>query len=79
MTSIGCWPGRAKESFRLVAENLSSAGARRQDFRARREGLVVAAPRQRGGSDSAPGTCHSQALRDRIFKRALKDGLWPPV
>lgn len=29
------------------------------------------------GSDSEPQTCHSRALRDKLFERALKDGLWP--
>jgi hypothetical protein len=29
------------------------------------------------GSDSAPGTCHSQVLRKEIFERAVEDGLWP--
>lgn len=30
------------------------------------------------GSDRAE-TCHSRALRDKLFERALKDGLWPRV
>jgi hypothetical protein len=28
-------------------------------------------------SDSAPQTCRSQVLRDKIFERACNDGLWP--
>jgi hypothetical protein len=27
--------------------------------------------------DSAPGTCHSQALCDKNFEHAVEDGLWP--
>jgi len=29
------------------------------------------------GSDSAPHSCHSQVLRDKIFEFGVKDGLWP--
>ena len=49
----GLWPGRVKERFRLVAGNLPFADMPTEDFRARREGRLMAGTASTTGSPSA--------------------------
>ena len=50
VTSGSSWPGRASETFRLVAANLPFAATLSQELRVRRDGRLLAASSQSASS-----------------------------
>ena len=90
IASGGSWPGRAKESFELAAGNLTFVGAPRQDFRAHREGRLVAGtsssqprqtadlgrPRARFDGQLPGSAAKSHSRPSAAFRKALGNLAW---